>query len=200
MGREMDKLNNVNLENAYFHGLTGEIPYYYQTDVLMISLQRLRKIIELKGLFSRKILQEKGIDYSLKPKIYNEDDYISICSRRSEINADDSGLIDSETGQSFDEYIRNRISIAISSEIDKKCQFREGFERILGEKQVKDTIDISDFLAIVIDLKSKKDIEKAIIEIKKFTSDLNIPITDIDGNVLENIEIVEELNNDNYER
>lgn len=143
---------NVDLNNAYFHGLSSEIPYYYQTDVLMISLNRLKKIIELKGLYSRKILQEKGIDYSFKPKIYNEDDYISICTKTREDSSIENNLIEKDAGQSFDEYIKNIISIAISPDIDNRYQFREGnFERILGEKQVKDCINISDFLAIVID-------------------------------------------------
>lgn len=77
--------NKINIENCYFYGLAGGIPFWDIDRVTAVGLQQLRKIIRYKGIYSRRILREKyGINYDEKEPIYNGDEYISICTKHPE--------------------------------------------------------------------------------------------------------------------
>ena len=81
--------DKVNLEDSYFHGLAGGIPFWDEDRVISTGLDQLRKMTKYKGIYSRRILREKfGIVYNDKEPKYNGDDYISVCLK----NFDNSEL------------------------------------------------------------------------------------------------------------
>ena len=49
----------INIEDCFFHGLAGGIPFWDEERVLVVGLKQLRQIIESKGIYSRRILKEK---------------------------------------------------------------------------------------------------------------------------------------------
>ena len=70
--------------------------------------------------------------------------------------------------------------------MDEKDSFREGdYKHLPGERQIKDGIDISKFLAITVGIEGVKSRETVVQKIRNMIEDYDIPITDIDGNVLE---------------
>lgn len=73
----------INLEDSYFHGLAGGIPFWDEDRVIAIGLEQLRRITKYKGIYSRKLLREKfGIEYNDKEPKYNGNDYISLCLKK----------------------------------------------------------------------------------------------------------------------
>ena len=69
----------MDLQNKYFHGLAGGIPFWEEDEVVKKGLKQLEDIIKLRGIYSRRILKEKGIVYDEKDPVYNGEDYISVC-------------------------------------------------------------------------------------------------------------------------
>ena len=51
--------NKINIDNCYFHGLAGGIPFWDKERVTAVCMQQLTNIIESKGIYSRKLLREK---------------------------------------------------------------------------------------------------------------------------------------------
>lgn len=172
----------VDLENKYFHGLAGGIPFWEEREILEIGLKQLQQIVDLKGIYSRKYLAEKGIIYKDKEPVYNGDEYISICTRKVE-ESEFSGQF-SGTDSAFFRYVRFKIAIALK--LDEKDSFKEGdYKHLPGERQIKDGIDISKFLAITVGIEGVKNRERIAQKIRNIIEGYDIPITDIDGNVLE---------------
>ena len=171
----------INIEDCFFHGVAGGIPFWDEERVLAVGLKQLRQIIESKGIYSRRILKEKyGISNDEKEPVYNGDEYISLCIRHPE-ESEFSGEFFT-VDPAFYRYIKYKIGIAISPNIVSKAMFRMGdYKRLPGERQVLDNIDISDFAAIVVGLSNRS---KAIKELEDILKNTGIPITDIDGNIL----------------
>ena len=150
--------NKIDIDNCYFHGLAGGIPFWDEERVTAVGMQQLRSIIEIKGIYSRKVL------------------------RSGEFSCIDPA---------FFRYVQYKIGIAINPDIINKCSFREGkYKRLPGERQVLDSIDISNFTAIVIGLSNKTTVIKKVEDILKNTG---IPITDINGNILTGTKDIENL-------
>lgn len=175
----------INLEDSYFHGLAGGIPFWDEDRVIAIGLDRLRRITMYKGIYSRKILREKfGIEYNDKEPKYNGDDYISLCLK----NFDDQELYQDGLvlDSAFFRYVRYKIGIALKPDILNKYHFREGeYKKLPGERQVLNGIRISDFQAVVVGVEQRA---KTIPNLYKILEGYNIPITDTEGNIINNIE------------
>lgn len=173
--------NKIEINNCYFHGLAGGIPFWDGERVTAVGVQQLRKIIESKGIYSRKILRENyGISNDEKEPIYNGDKYISLCIKHPN-DSEFSGQF-SDVDPAFFRYVQHKIGIAINPDIINKCTFRKGeYKRLPGERQVLDNIDISDFIAVVIGVSNKTKVIKKVEDILK---DTGIPITDLNGNIL----------------
>ena len=182
--------NKINIDNCYFHGLAGGIPFWDEERVTAVCMQQLRHIIESKGIYSRKVLREKyGISNDEKEPIYNGDEYISLCIRHPE----DSEFFGefSTVDPAFFFFFLYKIGIAINPDIINKCSFRQGeYKKLPGERQVLDSIDISNFTAIVIGLSNKTKVIKKVEDILKNT---DIPITDLNGNILTSTKDIENL-------
>ena len=182
--------NKIDIDNCYFHGLAGGIPFWDGERVTAVCMQQLRQIIESKGIYSRKILREKyGINNDEKDPIYNGDEYISLCIKHPK----DSEFLGefSDVDPSFFRYVQYKIGIAINPNIINKCTFRNGkYKRLPGERQVLDHVDISDFTAVVIGVSNKTKVIKKVEDILKGTG---IPITDLDGNILTSTKDIENL-------
>ena len=175
----------INLEDSYFHGLAGGIPFWDEDRVIAIGLDQLRRITKYKGIYSRKILREKfGIEYNDKEPKYNGDDYISLCLK----NFDDQELYQDGLvlDSAFFRYVRYKIGIALKPDILNKYHFREGeYKKLPGERQVLNGIRISDFQAVVVGVEQRA---KTIPNLYKILEGYNIPITDTEGNIINNIE------------
>ena len=174
----------INIEDCYFHGLAGGIPFWDEDRVIAVGLQQLRQIIQSKGIYSRRILQlDYGINYNEKVPKYNGDEYISICIKNPEDRefcCESSGL-----DSAFFRYVQFKIGIALNTDIINNAKFRQGeYKRLPGERQILDKIDISNFVAIVIGVNNKRNI---IQEIEKILEGTNIPITDLKGNIITSI-------------
>lgn len=173
--------NKIEINNCYFHGLAGDIPFWDEDRVTAVGIQQLRKIVETKGIYSRRILRERyGINNNEKEPKYNGDKYISLCIRHpddSEFRGEFSGI-----DPAFFRYVRYKIGIALDSDIINKCNFRQGdYKRLPGERQVLDNIDISNFTAVVIGVSNKT---KVIEKVEDILKEIDIPITDLNGNIL----------------
>ena len=170
--------------------MAGGIPFWDEESVTAVWMQQLRHIIESKGIYSRKVLREKyGISNDEKEPIYNGDEYISLCIRHPE----DSEFFGefSTVDPAFFRYVQYKIGIAINPDIINKCSFRQGeYKKLPGERQVLDSIDISNFTAIVIGLSNKTKVIKKVEDILKNTG---IPITDLNGNILTSTKDIENL-------
>ena len=73
-------------------------------------------------------------------------------------------------------------------------QVRGEYEHLPGERQVKDSIDISRFVAITVGMESRFDRQKVAKTIKNMLNYLGIytlPITDTEGEILESTKSIE---------
>lgn len=174
-------MKKVDIENAYFHGLAGGIPFWDEDRVISIGLEQLKKIINFGGIYSRKILNEKyGIHYDEKEAVYNGEEYISVCIKNPKDNEFQGQF--ANTDPSFFRYVRFKIGIALSPNITNTCKFRDGeYKHLPGERQILDFIDKSNFIGVVVGLDNKT---KAIRNIKNILEGTNIPIIDFNGNVI----------------
>ncbi len=78
-----------------------------------------------------------------------------------------------------------KIGIVIKHNIADKCKFREGeYKHLPGERQVLDSIDMSDFVGVVVGLANKT---KAISKIETILKGTNIPIIDFKGNIITDV-------------
>lgn len=178
-------MDKIDLENSYFHGLAGGIPFWDRDRIIATGLEQLRSIVRCKGIYSRRILKENfGIEYKDKEPEYNGDDYISVCLK----NFDDSELYQNGLllDSSFFRYVRYKIGIALEPDIVNRYQFRKDkYNKLPGERQILNGVKISDFQAIVIGVEQR---EKIIPKIYKIFENTNVPITDTDGNIICDIE------------
>lgn len=183
-------MEKIDIENLYFHGLAGGIPFWDEDIVTSIALKQLRDIIEKGGIYSRKILRKKyGIHYDEKEPVYNGEEYISVCKKNPENNEFSERFVN--TDPAFFRYVRFKIGIALNSNIVDKCKFREGeYKHLPGERQILDSIDISNFIAIIVGLENKT---RAISEIENILEGKSIPIVDFRGNIITNIEKKEDI-------
>ncbi len=161
------------MENKYYHGLAGGVPFFEEQEVLDESIMTLNSIFALGGIYCRNSLDKYGIwCYNEKPN-FNGYDYISICTDNpsdDEFTGDNFGL-----DPSFYRYVRTKIAIEFKTTIFEKCTFREEpYRRLPGERQIYRFIDISNFHRILIGLEDLKD--KAIYEISKICIPYDIPV------------------------
>ena len=181
----------MNLENKYFHGLAGGIPFWEEDKVVKEGLEELKAIIKLRGIYSRRILREKGIIYNQKDPVYNGEDYISVCVQHFE-ESEFSQFSTLDPDAAFYRYVRHKIGIALELEED---MLRKGeYKHLPGERQVKDFIDISRFVAITVGMESRFDREKVAKTIKNMLNNLGIytiPITDTEGEIIESPKSIE---------
>lgn len=49
----------INIDDCFFHGLAGGIPFWDEKRVMAVGMKQLRHIVKLKGIYSRRILKEK---------------------------------------------------------------------------------------------------------------------------------------------
>ncbi|MCI8352277.1 MAG: hypothetical protein HFJ58_01445 [Clostridia bacterium] len=177
-------MRKIDIENAYFHGLAGGIPFWDEDRVIATGLKQLKEIIERKCIYSRRILKEKyGVCYDEKNPIYNGEEYISVCIKHPEDN-EFLGQFEN-TDSAFLRYVRFKIGIVINNNIAHKCKFREGeYKHLPGERQVLDSIDMSDFLGVVVGLTNRT---KIISKIETILDGTNIPIMDFKGNIITDV-------------
>lgn len=161
------------MENKYYHGLAGGVPFFEEQEVLDESLITLNSIFALGGIYCRNSLDKYGISYYNEKTNFNGYDYISICTDNpsvDEFTGDNFGL-----DSSFYRYVRPKIAIEFKSDIVEKCTFRQyPYRRLPGERQIYRFIDISNFYRILVGLDDLKD--KAIYEISKICNPYGIPV------------------------
>lgn len=153
------------MKNRYYHGLAGGIPFWEEQAVLEESLRSLKFILAYGGIYCRRILNDLGIEvYNAKAPVYNGDDYISICSDNpsmDEFTGDNSGL-----DSSFFRYVKTKIAIELKTSIEQQCVFREEpYKHLPAERQVYESIDISNFLRILVGFEDLTD--RALYELRK---------------------------------
>lgn len=110
--------------------------------------------------------------------VNEENNYVHICKRTDEV--EDSA---------FEEFIENKISIALSPDIAKKFDFREKiyYSPDIGEEQILENIGIDNFIAIVNDIKDEEYSKKATESIAKLLKKYKcyqLPITNMKGEKL----------------
>lgn len=175
----------MDLENKYFHGLAGGIPFWEEDEVVKKGIKQLEDIIKLRGIYSRRILKEKGIVYDEKDPVYNGEDYISVCVKDFD-ESEFSKYSNLDPDSAYYRYVRHKIGIVLDLE---ENMLRKGeYEHLPGERQVKDSIDISKFVAITVGMESRFDRQKVAKTIKNMLNYLGIytlPITDTEGEILE---------------
>lgn len=173
----------IDYKNEYFHGLAGNIVVYNPQLIVNLALKQLDMILKSKGIYSRNYQRKKNINYLEHKGVFNGDDYISITTpnfNESEYHGKNEGF-----ESSYLKYTNNTISIVISKNIDKTCEFRKGsFEFLPGERQVKDKIDIENFTAIKISFENEfltsvvAEMVKEVLE----NNNITLPIIDKDLN------------------
>lgn len=175
----------MNLENMYFHGLAGTIdPPNGEKAILEASLKQLEKIFYTKGIYSRNKLNEFNIQYEHKP-VENGRDFISICV--SNPTEEEFSGVNKYLESAFINYVYNgRIAFIINKNIETKYEFRNKNETNMlpGERQVKDQINIEDFLGIIVTFQDENIKEEAITKIKELMEkyNINLPIYDKEFN------------------
>ena len=161
------------MENKYYHGLAGGVPFFEEQEVLDQSLATLNSIFALGGIYCRNSLDKYEITYYNHKARFNDYDYISICIDNP--TADEFTGDNLELDSSFYRYVRPKIAIEFKPTIVEKCTFREEpYRRLPGERQIYRFIDISNFHRILIGLEDLKD--KAIYEISKICIPYDIPV------------------------
>ena len=177
----------VDLDEAFFHGLAGlEVSFVmYPKTAFYISMIKLDSILKHKGIYSREKMKELNIYYPPEfsyhlnfADVDMTNSYVSVCKKMKRIE-----------DTAFEEFIDGKISIALSSDITQKYNFRNKINYFSdpGEEQVLGGIGIDDVIAIVVDIKDEKyrEISRTkISELLKRYKCNHIPITDINGNQL----------------
>lgn len=174
----------MNFDNDYFHGLSGAVDTWDVRRTVEVSLDHLEKILKTGGLYSKKKLLELGYESNGKP-VYNGDEYISLCDKN--LTKEEQKEVNDEMSSVYDNYVENKIAIVIDKSINETCEFRHGeYEKLPGERQVKDYIDISNFKAIIVGLEHEvlRDTVAEMIDsmLKKYN--IEIPIVDNKYNTL----------------
>ena len=173
-----------NYENTYFHGLAGNIVVYNPQTIINLALKQLDLILKTKGIYSRNKLKDLNIDYFNHKGIYNGNDYISITTPIFDLKEYECKNEGFES--SYLKYTNNTISIVISKNIKKTCEFRKGdFDFLPGERQVKDKISIENFIAIKVSFENEfltNVVAEMVREILK-QNHIDLPI--IDKNLIE---------------
>lgn len=139
----------MEIENSYFHGLSGNIVVYNPQLIVDTCLKRLDMILKYGGIYSRNKMKDMENDYLKHKGVFNGDDYISICVK----DALDNEFTGKNEGfeSCYVKYTDNSISIIISKDIEDICVFRSGdFDFLPGERQVKDKISCEYFIGIKV--------------------------------------------------
>ncbi len=173
----------IDLSNAYYHGVCGnEVSFVSAPKTAFhIMFYKIGNIIKHKNIYSREKTIELGVS---RPEFgYHmnfadtsvENHYVSVCKR----------IDGHETA--FSVFIKDRISFALHLD-ENEFIFRDHIEYWPdpGEEQVLDNIDISNVIAIVVDLEEEGHNEIAIEYLEKMLIEnkISIPIVDIEGNIL----------------
>lgn len=145
------------MQNRYYHGLAGGIPFWEEQAVLDESLRTLKLIFDFGGIHCRSNLKKIGIEIDNEKKaIYNGDDYISICINNpteEEFTGENKDL-----DSSFFRYAKNKIAIEFKPSIELNCIFRkEPYNHLPAERQIYKFIDISNFYRILVGCENLKD-------------------------------------------
>lgn len=166
------------MENKYYHGLTGGLPFWFEEKILDESLRVLELMFKYKGIYCRSILKQLNIPIFEDPifedrdPISNGDDYISICMSNP---PDKMEALDNEYFSSFQTYARQKIAIEFKPSIERGCIFRElPYEHLPGERQIYQSIDISHFNRILVGLVDLKD--EALMKLSKICEPYGIPV------------------------
>ena len=181
-----DNMNQY--ENAFFHGLAGNI-IVMNADELVIntSIEQLEKIIQTGGIYSRNKLKEHNIEYSHKP-VENGNDFVSICVKNP---ADEEFTGYNEGFESaYVPYVeRDRISLIINPNILETHTFRDktGTYMLPGERQVKDGISLQEIIGITIMFENEDSMHEAISKVGELLQKYNLTLPLLNRN-LEEIE------------
>lgn len=182
----------IDLQNAFFHGLAGnEVSFVmYPKDGLYLTMTKLEDIIKYKSIYSRDKQNELGIGIANHPEfgmhinfadVDLKNNYVSVC-KRTDILEDSA----------FEEFIENKISIALSPDIETKFDFRKKiyYSPDIGEEQILEGIGIDNFIAIVNDIKNEEYSKKAtelIAQLLRKYKCYQLPITNMKGEKLINL-------------
>ena len=160
----------------------------YPKSALYISMVKLNSILKYKGIYSREKMKKLGIQYPLEfgyhmnlADVDITNNYVSICKKIE------------KTGETaFEEFIEDKISIALNPNLTRKFTFRNknNYCPDSGEEQVLDGIGIDEFIAIVVDIKNEKYRKIAIEKIGELLKEYKfskLPITDITGKQITNL-------------
>ncbi len=184
-------MNNhkVDLQNAFFHGLAGgEVSFVmYPKDGLYLTMTKLEDIIKHRRLYSRDKQKELGIGIANHPEfgthinfadVNSKNNYVSVCKRTEKL--EDSA---------FEEFIENKVSIALSPDLAEKFNFRGKIHYTpdIGEEQILESIGMDNFIAIVNDIKNEEYSRKAtelIAQLLRKYKCYQLPITNMKGEKL----------------
>ena len=170
----------IDVDSSIYHGLAGGIPFWQIKDVIDISMKQLDDIFKYGGIYSREHLLKLGIIYNYKQPIYNGYNYISVCLKKfpdCEFDGDNA-----ELDSAYFRYSKNKISIVIDPRISNKYR-EDNYNKLPGERQIKDKIDINDFCAISVGINDPKRQLVVSNNIQNILDhyNINIPIVDSDG-------------------
>ena len=176
----------IDLKDAYFHGVGGnEINFFmYPKSALYISMLRIEDILKSNGIHSREKQKELNVGHPEFGTHIGFDDidstnhFVSICTKNEK-----------EKDTAFEDFVEGKISIALKSDISKRYDFRskDQYHPDVGEEQILDSIDISEFIAIVVDIENEQYRNLAINSISKLLNQYkkeNILITNSNGDIL----------------
>lgn len=165
------------MENKFYHGLAGGIPFWEEDKILDESLRVLNLIFKYKAIYCRTILNQYDIYiFENKIPVYNGNDYISICMSNPPVD-DWKQLGNEGLESSFWVYAKQKIAIEFKPSIEQECIFREHpYRHLPGERQVYQSIDISQFSRILIGFEDEKIKNTAIEELTKICEPFDIPV------------------------
>ena len=175
-------------ENAYFHGLAGNVVVMNADELIInLSIEQLDNIIKTGGIFSRNKLKEHNIEYSHKP-VENGNDFVCVCIKnppKEEFTGYNEGF-----ESSYINYVeQNRISLVINKNIENTCTFRDkqGTFMLPGERQIKDGISFKDVIGIAIMFENEQSMEEAVQKIEEELEkyNINLPLLDKNLNIIE---------------
>jgi len=169
---------NNEYDDCFYHGLAGYLTNDNVKENIVLSLKQLDSILYSGGIYSKSLREKNNISSEGKP-VLNGDDYISLCIKNvpsSEFEGINEGL-----DSAYNKYIINKLSIVIDSNILNSSEFRkDSVELLPGERQVKDSVLISDFKAIRVGYEFPMISEYVIGEVSSLLNKygVNIPIID----------------------
>lgn len=139
-------MSTIHFDKIYYHGLDcdnfrREIPNYELSLCTLATILKTRAIYSREKLLEYKIIKDKS---SFRDTInWNGNEYVSISKN----------CFSSSPFESYDVYVKPGMAIMISDQIEEELEFRkEGYNRLMGEFQVKEKIPSDYFLGITISI------------------------------------------------